>query len=112
MPMVLPHGIQLGPMTESGASTRILVDWIDSFVDYAKDPHLPDLSMKWSAISAVAAILERRVYCRLRAADELYPNLYVMLVSPPAVGKSSAIGRATRLTRAVRRGEYSTQSRA
>lgn len=50
----------------------------------------------WSFISAVAAALADRVWVEKWADDKLYPNLYVMLLGPSALGKNTAIDRATR----------------
>lgn len=47
---------------------------------------------KWAAITSVAACLEQKVW--LKSPTSLYPNLYVILVGPPAAGKSNAIGVA------------------
>lgn len=92
-------------MTGGASSTRLHNDWIEDFVDYARDENLPLIFTKWSALSALAATLERRVFCRIRP-EPLYPNLYVMLVGPPASGKSSTIGRVVELTRKVKSDRY------
>lgn len=45
-----------------------------------------ELHRRWAAISCLAGALERRVW--VRAGDHIaFPNLYVMLVAPPGVGK-------------------------
>lgn len=79
---------------------RILPDWIDGFCEFAKDPTLPQIFTTWTAISAIAAMLERRVYTFIRR-EPLFPNLYVLFVSPPGGGKSSTIGRSIELIREV-----------
>jgi len=48
---------------------------------------------KWAAIYSVGAALERRVWVRTKNSIT-YPNLYVVLVAPPGVGKSAAIEAA------------------
>lgn len=65
------------------------VGWSDLITDFmsltegAVSPHLFRL---WSGISLVAGALERRVWAQV--GDFLtYPNLYVVLVAPPGVGK-------------------------
>ena len=79
---------------------RILPDWIDGFCEFARDPTLPQIFTTWTAISTIAAMLERRVFTFIRR-EPLFPNLYVLFVSPPGGGKSSTIGRATELVREV-----------
>ena len=44
---------------------------------------------RWSAITAIAGALERRVWIRSQSAN-IYPNLYTFLVGPPAAGKTRA----------------------
>lgn len=48
------------------------------------------LFRKWAALSTVSGALERRC-CLVTSRGELYPNLFVLLVSPPGVGKSIVI---------------------
>lgn len=47
---------------------------------------------KWAAIATVAATLEQRVWIDTQGA--LYPNLYVLLVGSPGIGKSRTINSA------------------
>lgn len=49
------------------------------------------------AISTVAGALERRVYTE-SSMSRVYPNLYVLLVAPPGVGKSVSIFQGRALT--------------
>lgn len=71
-------------------STSSTGDWIDEFLELTKDINSPRLFLKWSAIMAIAGALERRVWVRIRKRN-LYPNLYVFFVAPPAVGKGQAM---------------------
>lgn len=48
------------------------------------------LFRKWAALTTVSGALERRC-CLVTSRGELYPNLFVLLVSPPGVGKSIVI---------------------
>lgn len=66
------------------------MDWISTFLDYTDGLPSPELFRKWAAIGTVAGALERRVWCST-ARSKLYPNLFVLLVSSPGVGKSQAI---------------------
>lgn len=46
----------------------------------------PDLFRRWSAIALVAGALERRVWVKI-GRRITFPNLYILLVAPPGVGK-------------------------
>lgn len=65
-------------------------DWIESFLEFTAGTPSPRIFRLWSAISAVGAALERRVWVRT-AGEEVYPTLYVLLVGRPGSGKSQAI---------------------
>lgn len=54
----------------------------------------PEIFRRWSAIAAVSGALERRTWTQT-SMDRVHPNLFVLLVAPPAVGKSQAIKQAT-----------------
>jgi len=64
--------------------------WIDAFVEYTKDAPSPHNFRKWAGISAIAGALERRCWIHTAAA-KLYPNMFILLVAPPGVGKDFAI---------------------
>lgn len=75
---------------------RRLSSWVDAFVDYTDKLPSPLLFRKWGAIAAVAGVMERKVWVRSMDND-LYPNMYVVLVGPPGVGKSVVTSRVERL---------------
>lgn len=52
----------------------------------------------WSAIHAVGAAAERRVWTKF-GRNELFPNLFVFLVGPPGVGKTQALEPMAELLR-------------
>lgn len=56
----------------------------------------PSVFKKWAGIFGVSAALERRCYVRNKMGP-VYPNLYVLLLSPPGVGKSAVIQPLKRL---------------
>lgn len=60
---------------------------------------------RWSAIFAVGAAAERRVWTRTGAVNRVYPNLFMFLVGPPGVGKTQAIVPAMEI---LRRSEATT----
>ena len=60
---------------------------IDDFVADTPTLESPEVFRKWAAISLIAGVAQRRVWCNI-GKGALFPNQYVMLVSPPGVGKS------------------------
>lgn len=62
-------------------------------MDYTKDVNSPEIFRLWSAITAMAAAMERRCWTQTKQ-GLLYPNLFTMLVSSPGIGKTEAIKRA------------------
>jgi hypothetical protein len=72
---------------------RRLKSWIGGFLDYTKNVGSPEIWRRWTAISILGGALERRVGLKT-ARGILYPNTFVMLVGPPAAGKSIIIEEA------------------
>jgi hypothetical protein len=77
-------------------------DWIERYLDYTSKLPTPRIFRLWAGISAVAGALERRVSIRTVAGDT-FPNLFIFLVAPPAVGKSQAMTPARDLWRGTKR---------
>jgi len=74
---------------QSILNRRLYGSWIDGFMEYTKDLPSPEIFRKWSAIAAVAGALERKVWIYVPAFKaNLYPNMYTVLVGPPATGKT------------------------
>jgi len=61
---------------------------------YLKDLESPDLFIDWGFYSMIATALQRRVWL-YPDTFTLYPNLFVMLVGPPAAGKSRVISQVS-----------------
>lgn len=59
---------------------RQLPDIIDAFMQYTNNSEPPILYRKWTAVSMVAACLQRRVHALF--SGPLFPNLYIVLVGP------------------------------
>jgi hypothetical protein len=81
-------------------SVRLCQDWIESFLRFTSDTPSPPIFRKWSAISAVAGALQRRVWT-VTTGQRTYPNMYILLVAPPGIGKSVAINPTGELWRKV-----------
>ena len=71
------------------------MSWISDFVDATEALPSPPIFRRWTAISLLAATLERRCWVSL-SAGAVYPNLYIILIGDPGVGKSVIGGFAVR----------------
>ncbi len=61
-------------------------DFVDTFLEWTSLAPSPYLFRLWSAVGCVAGALERRVWVRALA-KPTFPNLFVMLVAAPGIGK-------------------------
>jgi energy-coupling factor transporter ATP-binding protein EcfA2 len=61
-------------------------------------PHTdaPDSFITWSAISLIGAAMKNNVWFKY-GTFTLYPNLYIILVAPPGIGKGTAMNLVTSL---------------
>ena len=73
-----------------------MTSWIESFLEATEDYECAAIWRQWAAISAIAAVLERKVWATTTKGD-LYPNMYVVIVGPAGTGKSLAINAARQL---------------
>jgi DNA polymerase III delta prime subunit len=69
------------------AQKRKLGNWLESWLEYTELLPSPMLWRQWAGIFILASAMERRIWIRTSISN-LYPNLYVMLVGPPGVGKT------------------------
>lgn len=83
----------LGPAPAIGSTGRGVgsgESLVDLYLNYSKDLPSPIVFRLWTAIHAVGAATERRVWTNIGKL-KLYPNLFVFLVGPPGVGKTVAL---------------------
>lgn len=78
------------------SGSRKLPNWIDGFVTYTAKLPSPVILRQWGAISAIAGVLEQKVWTT-SVFGKTFPHLYVILVGPPGVGKSLVTLRVERL---------------
>lgn len=71
-------------------------DWVEGFMSATENITSPPLFRKWAAISTLAGAMERKVWVR-SLGSYLYPNMYVVLVAPPGVGKTEVTWRVRNL---------------
>ena len=62
-------------------------DFIEAWLEYTDPQPSPLLWRRWAGIFMLAAAMERRMWVKT-SIGRLYPNLYVILVGPPGVGKT------------------------
>lgn len=84
------------------SQSRNFPDFIDAYMKYATDNFAPDMFHMWAGISAVAGALTKRVAVKLKPKLNIYPNLYIMFVAGPGIGKSTAGNNAVSLIRDLR----------
>jgi hypothetical protein len=67
-----------------------MADWIEQYVEATNQVPSPEIYRLWSAITAISGVLERKVWT-MGSAGQIFPNLFTVLVGPPASGKDNAI---------------------
>lgn len=82
---------------------RKFPNFLKAFEDYGNDGYTPPQFNTWTGIAIIAAALERKVWYRWNQTLFFYPNMFVMLVSPPAAGKSTALNRGVDLLNELRK---------
>lgn len=73
---------------------RRFPDFRKAYELYADDKFVPPQFNTWGALSIIAGALERKVWLPWSHKYSFYPNIYVMLISKPGVGKSVALKNA------------------
>lgn len=84
--------------------SRNFPNFLTAYENYARDNFVPDLFHKWVGLSILAAAVERKITLKQGRVHHV-PNIYTMLVSHPAVGKSTAIHAGTHLIEVMKK-EY------
>lgn len=74
---------------------RNLPHWIQGYLAYTAEQESPELYHTWTAVSAIAGALRRRVWFDQKYFI-MYPNVYIVLVSPPGKCKKSTAMRIAR----------------
>lgn len=72
-------------------SKRNFPDFIEAYFDYARDGFCPDPFHLWTGISILSGALERKVWIPRDKGRRSFANLFILLVSYPGRGKSSAM---------------------
>lgn len=77
-------------MLETSLDLKLDNGMLEVYKAYTDDTESPQIFHLWSMITGVSAALGRRCYLPFGTAP-LYPNLYTLLVGPPATRKSTAM---------------------
>ncbi|KKL25422.1 hypothetical protein LCGC14_2405480, partial [marine sediment metagenome] len=73
--------------------SRILSNWIDSYLEYTEESEPAETYRLWCAIVTISAVLQRKCVFHWGALT-FYPNVFVVLVGPPAARKGTAMDQA------------------
>lgn len=74
-------------------------DWIKSFLKYTDNSEPPEMYRMWTAISVIAAVLQRKCYLNWGEIT-FFPNMYVVLVGPSGrCRKGTAMGVGSKFLR-------------
>ena len=74
-------------------SQRIFPDWLTAYQQYSDDGFTPRPFNEWVGLSVVAGVLERKCWLPWSDTFSYYPNIFVLLVSLPGAGKSTALNK-------------------
>lgn len=74
--------------------------FLNTYLEYVEETESPRIFHIWAALQGVAACMGRRVYLPFGGIGDIYPNMYTLLVGPPAVKKSTAMSIMRRLLKA------------
>lgn len=79
---------------------RELPDWIDAYVEYTEHGEARESFRLWTAISTIAGCLQRKCFLKWGMLT-YYPNMYVVLIGPPASRKGTAMAPALKIVHEV-----------
>lgn len=75
--------------------------FINLYIEYTDTTESIELFRKWTAISTIAAALQRKVVLPMGHL-EIYPNLYIVLIGPPGRSrKGTAMGPAEKIMKSI-----------
>lgn len=78
---------------------RRLPDWFDAYMKFVEDTEPPRIYEKWGALSAIASVVERKVW--LIWDNRTYINMYIVLVGPAGCRKTITLDHAFDFVSAV-----------
>jgi len=75
---------------------RLLSSWLEGLKEFVEETESPRQYWLWGGVSTIASALQRKVWLRF-GMEKIYPNLYVLLVGPPAQRKDAAVSFSRRI---------------
>lgn len=81
---------------------RNFPNFLQAYMTYASDSFVPDRFHRWVGLSLIAGAVQRKVSLK-QDLIHYFPNIYVMLVSHPKQGKSTAIDRGADLLETMKK---------
>lgn len=85
-----------GKESKPKATKRLLSNWLRSYGEYSEESESPEDYHLWVGLSVLASAVRRNIWLN-QGIYILYPNLYVILVGPPGIGKSTPIRMGRKL---------------
>lgn len=79
--------------------------WLDSFLEYVQELESPDDYKLWCGISAIGSSMKKKVFLK-RGFYKIYPNMYIILVGAPGIGKGTSINPAVELVKKAGTANY------
>lgn len=79
---------------------RKFKSWISGLAAYIERTEAPRIFWRWGAISTIASALQRKVWLPF-GIENYYPNLYILLVGPPASRKGAPVIISRRLLKDI-----------
>ena len=70
--------------------SRQLQSWLKTLEQYAEETESSRQFWMWAGVSTIASALQRKVWLQF-GAQNLYPNMYILLVGPPAQRKDAPV---------------------
>jgi len=74
-------------------TSRKCKDWLDAYIEFTEDFESPPLFNKWIALLTLSVAAGRQIWLA-EANNQVWPNLYVVLVGPSGIGKGIAMREA------------------
>lgn len=68
--------------------SRTYDDWISAYLTYNKETESAAVFHKWTALSAIAGVLRRKVHFNF-GRIKIHPNLYIVLVAEPGIARKT-----------------------
>jgi len=77
------------------------VNFLSTFLDWTATAESPYSFFLWGGLSAISAVMRDNIYHQWEH-DKLYPNMFILLLGPPAIGKRLPMVKAGGLIKKVK----------